>query len=154
MIFAGFDSLQALSPSQCRPFDAGRDGLILGEGAAALILEPLEEAQRRGAHILAELVGYGAATDRHHLTQPHPAGDAAVASMSEACRRAGVGPDAIDYLNAHGTGTVLNDAAEAAAARRGLGGVRLETAAQNAAAQKFFERLGYDAYSVRMKKDL
>lgn len=121
LIFAGFDSLQALSPSQCRPFDAGRDGLILGEGAAALILEPLEEAQGRGADILAELVGYGAATDLHHLTQPHPAGNAAVASMNEACRRAGVGPDAVDYLNAHGTGTVLNDAAEAAAITRWAG---------------------------------
>lgn len=121
LIFAGFDSLQALSPTQCRPFDAQRDGLALGEGAAALALETLEAAQARGATILAELVGYGAATDVHHLTQPHPNGDAAVASMSEACRSAGLGPGDIDYVNAHGTGTPLNDSAEAAAITRWAG---------------------------------
>jgi 3-oxoacyl-[acyl-carrier-protein] synthase II len=121
LIFAGFDSLQALSPTHCRPFDAARDGLTLGEGAAALTLESLEGAEARGAEILAELVGYGAATDLHHLTQPHPKGDAAVASMTEACRRAGIGPGDVDYLNAHGTGTLLNDAAEAAAINRWAG---------------------------------
>ena len=121
LIFAGFDSLQALSPTQCRPFDAQRDGLALGEGAAALALETLEAAQARGATILAELVGYGAATDVHHLTQPHPNGDAAVASMSEACRSAGLEPGDIDYVNAHGTGTPLNDSAEAAAITRWAG---------------------------------
>lgn len=121
MIFAGFDSLQALSPTGCRPFDARRDGLALGEGAAALALEPLDTAQARGADILAELTGYGAATDLHHLTQPHPAGDAAVATMTEACRVAGVAPDEIDYVNAHGTATPLNDSAEAAALNRWAG---------------------------------
>lgn len=121
MIFAGFDSLQALSPTQCRPFDAQRDGLALGEGAAALTLETLEAAQARGATILAELAGYGAATDLHHLTQPHPQGDAAVATMTEACRSAGLRPDDIDYVNAHGTGTPLNDSAEAAAITRWAG---------------------------------
>ncbi len=121
MIFAGFDSLQALSPTECRPFDAQRDGLALGEGAAALTLESLESAQARGASILAEIVGYGAATDLHHLTQPHPQGDAAVASMTEACRSAGLAPQDIDYVNAHGTGTPLNDSAEAAAITRWAG---------------------------------
>ena len=121
LIFAGFDSLQALSPTQCRPFDAQRDGLALGEGAATLTLEPLEAAQERGATILAELVGYGAATDLHHLTQPHPNGDAAVTTMTEACRSAELTPSDIDYVNAHGTGTPLNDSAEASAITRWAG---------------------------------
>ena len=115
LVFAGFDSLQALSPTVCRPFDAKRDGLALGEGAAVLTLESLEEAERRGATILGEIVGYGAATDAHHLTQPHPQGEAALQSMREACRMAGVGPEEIGYINAHGTGTPLNDSSEAAA---------------------------------------
>ena len=121
LIFAGFDSLQALSPTRCRPFDAQRDGLALGEGAAALTLETLDAAEARGATILAELVGYGAATDLHHLTQPHPTGDAAVATMTEACRSAGLEPGDIDYVNAHGTGTPLNDSAEATAITRWAG---------------------------------
>lgn len=134
LIFAGFDSLQALSPTCCRPFDAQRDGLALGEGAAALTLELLEAAQQRGATILAELVGYGAATDIHHLTQPHPNGDAAVATMAEACRQAGLEPCDIDYVNAHGTGTPLNDSAEAAAITRwaGAAGARLPVSSTKA----------------------
>jgi 3-oxoacyl-[acyl-carrier-protein] synthase II len=121
LVFAGFDSLQALSPTTCRPFDAGRDGLALGEGAAVVALETLESAVRRGAPILGEIVGYGAATDVHHLTQPHPQGEAAVRTMSAACRQAGLGPEVIGYVNAHGTGTSLNDASEAAAIMRWAG---------------------------------
>ena len=121
MIFAGFDALQALSPTVCRPFDRHRDGLALGEGAAALSLESLESARSRQAEILAELVGYGAATDRHHPTQPQPDGDAAVMTMTAACRCAGLTPADIDYLNAHGTGTTLNDQAEAIAIARWAG---------------------------------
>ncbi len=121
LVFGGFDSLQALSPTQCRPFDAHRDGLALGEGAAVLTLEPLESASRRNATILGEVVGYGAATDAHHLTQPHPNGDAALASMSAACASAQLSPDQIGYINAHGTGTPLNDSAEAAAINRWAG---------------------------------
>ena len=115
LVFSGFDSLQALSPTVCRPFDAHRDGLALGEGAAALTLESLESATRRGAPILGEIVGYGAATDSHHLTQPHPQGEAACATMRLACESAAVEPAQVAYINAHGTGTVLNDASEAAA---------------------------------------
>lgn len=121
LVFSGFDSLQALSLTQCRPFDANRDGLALGEGAGILALESLEHATARGATVLGELVGYGAATDNHHLTQPHPQGDAALASMEAACRAAGLQPAQIDYINAHGTGTPLNDSAEAAAINRWAG---------------------------------
>jgi 3-oxoacyl-[acyl-carrier-protein] synthase II len=121
LVFAGFDSLQALSPSACRPFDARRDGLALGEGAAVLALETLSHAQARGAKILGEITGYDAATDGHHLTQPHPQGDAAFATMTGACRSAGVRPEQIGYVNAHGTGTQLNDSAEASAINRWAG---------------------------------
>jgi 3-oxoacyl-[acyl-carrier-protein] synthase II len=121
MVFAGFDSLQALSPTQCRPFDAHRDGLALGEGAAMFALETLDSAKKRNAEILGEIVGYGAATDAHHLTQPHPNGDAALASMNAACAAANITPEKINYINAHGTGTPLNDSAEAAAINRWAG---------------------------------
>ena len=121
LVFSGFDSLQALSPTVCRPFDAGRDGLALGEGAGLLALEPLDVASQRGATVLAELVGYGAVIDRHHLTQPHPEGDAALASMALACEKAEVTPADVDYVNAHGTGTPLNDSAEALAIARWAG---------------------------------
>jgi len=115
LTFAGFDTLQVLSPSPCRPFDATRDGLTLGEGAALLALENLAAAQTRGAEILGEIIGYGATTDTHHLTQPHPEGTAALAAMRAACAVAGLAPEQIDYVNAHGTATPQNDAAEAAA---------------------------------------
>jgi 3-oxoacyl-[acyl-carrier-protein] synthase II len=121
LVFAGFDSLQALSPTTCRPFDTNRDGLALGEGAGILALETLESAQHRGARVLGEIVGYGTATDTHHLTQPHPVGDAAYAAMACACCSAGVTPSQIGYINAHGTGTPLNDSAEAAAINRWAG---------------------------------
>ena len=115
LVFSGFDSLQALSPTICRPFDAQRDGLALGEGAAIVNLETLESARRRGAEILGELVGYGTAIDQHHLTQPHPQGSTTLAVMKQASAKAGVTPDEVDYVNAHGTGTVLNDSSEALA---------------------------------------
>lgn len=121
LVFAGFDSLQALSPTRCRPFDATRDGLALGEGAGIVALETLDSASGRGAEIIGELVGYGSATDPHHLTQPHPQGDAALAAMSAACESAGLAANQIDYVNAHGTGTPLNDAAEASALNRWAG---------------------------------
>ncbi len=121
LVFAGFDSLQALSPTQCRPFDARRDGLALGEGAGVLCLETFEHARQRGAEILGEIVGYGAATDPPHLTQPHPEGNAALAAMRAACEAAQVSPEQVGYINAHGTGTPLNDSAEATAINRWAG---------------------------------
>jgi 3-oxoacyl-[acyl-carrier-protein] synthase II len=121
LVFSGFDSLQALSPGQCRPFDSSRDGLALGEGAAVFALETLDCARHRKAKILGEIVGYGSTTDAHHLTQPQPEGEAAFAAMTAACQRAGLEPEQIDYLNAHGTGTPLNDAAEASAINRWAG---------------------------------
>jgi len=121
LVFSGFDALQALSPTVCRPFDARRDGLALGEGAAAVTLETLEGARRRGATILGEVIGYGTSIDHHHLTQPHPQGDAALSAMRLACEVACVTPADIDYINAHGTGTLLNDSAEALAIQRWAG---------------------------------
>jgi 3-oxoacyl-[acyl-carrier-protein] synthase II len=121
LTFAGFDSLQALSPSACRPFDARRNGLSLGEGAGILALETLDRARQGGGEILGEIIGYAAATDTHHLTQPHPQGDAAFATMTAACTAAGITPAQVDYVNAHGTATPQNDATEAAALTRWAG---------------------------------
>lgn len=121
LVFTGFDSLQALSTTLPRPFAADRDGLALGEGAAVLTLERLDDAHARGAFIWGEITGYGASTDLHHLTQPQPEGEAALRSMSTACAEAGWQPNEVDYLNAHGTGTPLNDSAEGAAICRWAG---------------------------------
>ena len=121
LVFAGFDSLQALSTTQCRPFAADRDGLALGEGAAVLCLEAESFARQRGAERLGEIAGYGVATDVHHLTQPQPDGLAALATMTAACAQAGISPEHVGYVNAHGTGTPLNDRAEAAAINQWAG---------------------------------
>ena len=114
--------MQALSPAGIpRPFDAARDGLALGEGAGFVLVESAASAKNRGARVIAEITGYGAATDIHHLTQPHPQGDAALLTMRAACEMAGVSPEQIDYLNSHGTGTPLNDIAEGNAIQRWAG---------------------------------
>ncbi len=112
LVFVGFDSLQAATPEKCRPFDGARSGLVLGEGAALLALENLVQAEARGAEILAEITGYGISTDNHHLTQPHPSGIGPRQAMERALQSAGLAPEAIDYVNAHGTATPFNDAAE------------------------------------------
>ena len=122
LVFCGFDALQALSPSGIpRPFDAARDGLALGEGAGFVVVESAAAAKARSARVIAEILGYGAATDVHHLTQPHPLGDAALLTMQAACAMAKVAPEQIDYINSHGTGTVLNDVAEGHAIQRWAG---------------------------------
>ncbi len=110
LVFVGFDSLQASTPDKCRPFDAHRSGMVLGEGAALLALEEFDSAQRRGARILGEVAGYGISTDNHHLTQPNPDGSGPRSAMEEAI--ADVTPGQVGYINAHGTATVFNDAAE------------------------------------------
>jgi 3-oxoacyl-[acyl-carrier-protein] synthase II len=115
LVFVGFDSLQASTPERCRPFDRDRSGMIIGEGAAVLALEEWDYAHARGAHVLAELIGYGISTDNHHLTQPNPSGIGPRMAMQAALESANVQPTMVDYINAHGTATEFNDAAEAKA---------------------------------------
>jgi 3-oxoacyl-[acyl-carrier-protein] synthase II len=105
----------------CRPFDKGRDGFVMGAGAGIVVLEEAEHARRRGARILAELVGYGATTDAYHLTAPHPEGLGTKRAMRMALDSAGLAPADVDYVNAHGTSTELNDRTEIAATREVLG---------------------------------
>jgi 3-oxoacyl-[acyl-carrier-protein] synthase II len=119
---ASFTNMQALSPSGIsRPFDRRRDGFVMGEGAGVLVLEDAESAAARGATVLAEIAGYGSTTDAHHLTAPDPSGTPASRAIELCLADAGAGPDDIDYINAHGTSTQLNDAAETVAIRRALG---------------------------------
>ncbi len=124
---AAFAAMKALStrndePEKAsRPFDAGRDGFVMGEGAAALVLEEREAAIERGAPILSELLGYGVSSDAYHMTQPHPEGDGAVRSMQTALRDAGIEVGAVGYINAHGTSTPPNDRIETVALKRVFG---------------------------------
>lgn len=115
LVFVGFDSLQASTPEKCRPFDRGRSGMVLGEGAAVLTLEEMESARARGARILCEVTGYGLSTDNHHLTQPDPSGVGPRRAMEQALQSAALEPGEVDYINAHGTATAFNDAAEGTA---------------------------------------
>ncbi len=121
LTYAGFNSLRATSPDHCRPFDADRKGLNLGEGAAVLVLEDYERARARGATIYAVLAGYGITADAHHMTAPHPDGDGAARAMNAALDDAGLSADAVGYINAHGTATPHNDSAETAAIKTVLG---------------------------------
>ena len=122
----GFTSMHALTlcpdPERASiPFDAERSGFVMGEGAGILLLEELSHAQRRGADILAEVVGYGATCDAHHITAPAPGGAGAAACMRAALADAGIAPEQVGYLNAHGTSTPLNDACETAAIKAAFG---------------------------------
>ena len=119
---ACFTSMQALSPTGIsRPFDARRDGFVMGEGAGILVLEEASAAEARGATILGEVAGYGSTSDAYHLTAPEPSGGPAARAIELALQDAGIDPEKIDYVNAHGTSTQLNDAAETAALKLALG---------------------------------
>ena len=114
-----WEALRVVAPETCRPFSKDRKGMILGEGAAMLVLETLEMAQARGARIYAEIAGFGMGADAHHITQPSAEGCAR--AMRSALDDAGIFPDQVGYINAHGTGTVANDATETAAIRMAFG---------------------------------
>jgi 3-oxoacyl-[acyl-carrier-protein] synthase II len=125
MSIAGFCANTALSTNPdpktaCRPFDADRDGFIIGEGAGIVVLEDLEHALARGAHIYAEIVGYGSTGDAYHITAPAPAGEGGARAMKMAINDAGLQPDEIDYINAHGTSTAYNDKFETTAIKEVL----------------------------------
>jgi nodulation protein E len=114
-----WEAMRVVAPDTCRPFSKDRRGLILGEGAAMLVIETLESARARGAVILAEIVGFGMSSDAHHITQPSP--DGAALAMTSALRDGGIATEAIGYINAHGTGTAVNDVTETAAIRKAFG---------------------------------
>jgi 3-oxoacyl-[acyl-carrier-protein] synthase II len=126
LTIAGFAQMQALTKNPdpataSRPFDRDRDGFVLSEGACALVLEEADRATARGARIYAEVIGYGASADAYHVTAPEPEGLGAIQALQAALEDANEPPDAVDYINAHGTSTQLNDAAETKAIKKALG---------------------------------
>jgi len=133
-IIAGFQNMRALSTHNdppegaCRPFDATRDGFVLSEGAAAIVLEPLDAARERGAHVYAEVCGYGQTTDAFHETAPNPNGEAAARAIRLCLEEAGLEPQDVGYVNAHGTGTPKADLIETKALKRALGSHAAEVA--------------------------
>lgn len=125
LTFSAFDFIRTMSrsepPRACRPFDLHRDGFVMGEGAAAVIVEEYEHARRRGARIYAEILGYSLSNDAHHMTSPHPTGAPAVRTVRETLADARLNPAEIDYVNAHASSTQLNDATETHCLHESLG---------------------------------
>jgi nodulation protein E len=119
-ILKAWEAMRVVSPETCRPFSKDRTGMVLGEGGAMLVLEPLERAMARGAHVYCEVIGAGMSSDAHHITQPSVSGP--VRAMRMGLRDAGIRPDVVAYINAHGTGTEANDVTETAAIREVFGG--------------------------------
>ncbi len=119
--FAGFNSLLAVTPDLCRPFDSNRNGLVLGEGVGVLVMEEWKHALARNAKIVGEIVGYGESSDAFHITKPNPNGEGAALAMERALEDAEIKPRDIEYINAHGTGTLFNDVAEAKAINKIFG---------------------------------
>ena len=116
--FAGFNSLRVMDPEYCRPFDKNRRGLSLGEGAAILILEDYDRAEKRGATIYAEVLGYAINADAFHMTSPDPEATGTSRVMANALKNANVNVDQVDYINAHGTGTKISDQMETRAIKK------------------------------------
>lgn len=125
--FTGFNSMLAVAPERCQPFDLNRKGMFVSEGCAMLALEPLEDALRRSARIYAEVGACGLSNDAYHMTSPHPQGRGAIAAMTNALRQAGLTPDDVGYISAHGTGTPANDKIETAAIKAVFGDAALRT---------------------------
>src|SRR5204862_5096522 len=127
LILAGFTAMRGLAvededpPRASRPFDATRAGFVMGEGACVLVLEELEAAQARGARVYAEVLGYGGSNDAHHMAQPEPEARGVADMMRRAIARAGIAPERVGYVNAHGTSTPLGDAAETRAIKQVFG---------------------------------
>lgn len=119
--YTGFAALLAIAPDVCRPFSLNRKGMIPGEGACVLVLESIESAVRRGAHVYAELAGYGLSCDAFHMTGSHPEGTGAVSAMQRALDNSRIAPAEVDYISAHGTGTPSNDRNETQSIRRVFG---------------------------------
>jgi 3-oxoacyl-[acyl-carrier-protein] synthase II len=129
LCFGSFSIIRAMSKRNhdperaCRPFDKGRDGFVMGEGAAILVLEDAGHAERRGAHIYAEILGYSLTNDAYHMSAPHPGGVEAARAMAMVLKDAGIGPEDIGYINAHGSSTPMNDKIETMAIKQVFGGV-------------------------------
>jgi 3-oxoacyl-[acyl-carrier-protein] synthase II len=121
LIYCGFSRMSALSASICRPFDKRRDGVSFGEGAGAILLEPLDSALQRGAPIYAEVAGYGISNDAHHITAPGPNGEGFVRAMHQALETTHTSLEQVDYVSAHGTGTLYNDRGESEAVQKVFG---------------------------------
>ena len=119
--FVGFSRLNAIAPDICQPFDKNRKGLLVGEGAGMLVLESLEGALARNANIYAEILGYGLSCDGYHITIPHPEGNGVTSAMTKALKSAKIRPEDVQYMSAHGTGTVANDKAETISIKKVFG---------------------------------